>query len=627
MDENNPDPKGGEICKEVEKEAGAVQKELPRLDVLKKSPLLQRRGSLGATPMEGHKEWFENFLKTNKEARTKTNPTTIDLTQAWLGEKKRARQEESFIADESSTKRGKQETTKNNEMDQTIKTMCDQITRVGKMIAEAHNPKRELKETVQRLVQQTENLKKLKASVEEKEEEQTGNILEENENLKAKLEKMEQRIEELEKERYQNRPKPIELLEKYEREDYNKWKQIADKNWEAKLLANTEIKIGSPLETETSIAKVVIVEPDDLEMEKSIQYMFKSRFPDLTDLDDPVDVLEVTTCSRKKTSTQKVIKLVWNGNEEDMWDKLIALREETKNREEIATHHVKTINTGRLQKMLKAIFQDGPNVTIYTTKNRDTAEKQTKLEEKKRKELKSYAIVVSKTEGETNETITKIKKKLHGMNSNKAIKQIRTSKEGKIVISLDKDIQALNDLSVAIESTLGPGSVTKQGEKEDEEIFYIRGLDQTATIDEVMEALIDRVGPIQSTEIRLSPLRPYGRGNQTITVNISGKYLIKLMEKTEIRVGLVRCRIEKHIELDRCHRCWAFDHKAAECKGEDRRANCFRCGKTGHNAKSCTDEENCLVCMETGHSASSGKCKVYKAAINSVRRRQQNRLD
>lgn len=244
--------------------------------------------------------------------------------------------------------------------------------------------------------------------------------------------------------------------------------------------------------------------------------------------------------------------------------------------------------------MIEAVFQNGPKVTIYTTKNKVSAENQTNLEERKRKELKSYAIVVSKTEGETSETISKIKKKLQGMQSNKAIKQIRTSKEGKIVISLDKDEQAMNDLSEAIENTLGQSSVRKQGEKENEEILYIRGLDQTVTVDEVMEALENRVGPIQAAEIRLSPLRPYGRGNQTITVNIAGKYLEKLMETSEIRVGLVRCRMEKHIELERCHRCWAFDHKTTECKGEDRRANCYRCGKTGHNARlqSCKDEEN-----------------------------------
>jgi len=175
--------------------------------------------------------------------------------------------------------------------------------------------KRELKDTVVRLLQQTENLKKLKKAEGGKEQDQADGILEENESLKAKLEKMEKRIQELEKERHKNGSK-----------------------------------------------------------------------------------------------TKKV--------------------------------------------------------TIYTTKNRDAVEKEAILKEKIPKEPKSYAIVVSETEGEANEEpINKIKIGLQGIQSNKAIKQIRTSKEGKIVISLDKDDQAINDLSKAIENALDRAGSKSKGKK------------------------------------------------------------------------------------------------------------------------------------------------------------------
>jgi len=632
MDENTPDSKGGTTpCKEAGKEAEAGQVKLPRLDMLKKSPVQQRRGSLGATPSEGHKEWFEKLLRANREGKTGANTTnettTIDLTQAWLGEKKRAREEESFIIEQNSTKRDKREKTTNSEMDQTIKTMCEQITRVGKMIAEAHNPKRELKETVQRLVQQTENLKKLKASVEDRENEQTGNILEENESLKAKLEKMERRLEELERERTRrDRPETLNLLEELGNQDYNTWKYIADRKWDTKLFTNVGIKIGSPLETDSNVVKVVIVEPDDLQMEKSIQQMFKARFPELKYLEAPFDLLEVTTRTKRLTTTQEVVKITWDGIEEHLYEQLTALRQETGNKKEIAIHHVRAIGTDRLRKMMQAIFQEGPKLTIFTTKSREIAEKEnTMAREVKRanKEQKSYAIVVSKTEGDTKETISKIKKGIQGMASNRAIQQIKTGKEGKIIISLDKDEQAMNILSKAIENTIGQGSVKLQGKKENQEIFYIRGLDQSATVEEVMEALEERVGQMEKGEISLSPLRPFGRGNQAVTVYISEKHVRNLTTANEIRIGLVRCRLERHIELARCNKCWAFDHKSAQCNGEDRRANCYRCGQSGHTAKNCQNDENCLMCKEGGHSASSGRCKIYKAAINSVRRQHQ----
>lgn len=184
----------------------------------------------------------------------------------------------------------------------------------------------------------------------------------------------------------------------------------------------------------------------------------------------------------------------------------------------------------------------------------------------------------------------------------------------------------MSDLSKAIEKTVGEGTVVQQGKKENVDIFYIRNLDPTATTDEVKEALEDRIGSVKEGEIRLSPLRPYGRENQTITVYIAKKHIESLTVSNEIRVGLVRCRLEKHIELERCSKCWAFDHKTNQCNGEDRRTKCFRCGKSGHNAKSCKNDEMCLVCNESGHSASSGRCKIYKAAISVVRRHQQQKL-
>lgn len=567
MDENKSNAGNSEKTKE-KKEKEESKNNIPSMHKLKRSPPQIRRGSVGATPSDGYKEWFENLLKPIRDEKAKTHLTeglpNIDPTD---GERKRTRQEESPLGSEE--KRYKKD---ENDVPNDL-------------------------------------------------------LVKENASLKARLIEMERRLEELEKERTRrDRLETLNLSEELGQRDYNTWKQIADRTWDNKLFTNVEIKIGSPLETDSNVVKVVIVEPDDLQMDKSIQQMFKARFPELKDLEDPFDLLQVTTRTKRLTTTQEVIKITWDGIEEHLWEQLVALRQETGNKKEIATHHVRPIKTDRMRKMVQAIFQKGAKVTIFTTKSRETAEKENIMvrEVKKvNKEQKSYAIVVSKTEGDTKDTISKIKKGIEGMASNRAIQQIKTGKEGKIIISLDKDEQAMNTLSKVIEKTIGQGSVKLQGKKENQEIFYIRGLDQSATVEEVMEALEERVGHMGKGEISLSPLRPYGRGNQTVTVYISEKHVGNLTTANEIRIGLVRCRLEKHIELARCYKCWAFDHNTAQCNGEDRRANCYRCGQSGHTAKNCQNVENCLVCKESGHSASSGRCKVYRAAINSVRRQHQ----
>lgn len=199
MDKNIVNPESGE---KAEKE------EISRRDKIKRTPPLNRSGSVGAIPA-GEKEWFQKLLRTEKGKTKQTvanmdltekKTNCIDLTSAEVSEeKKRPRLDKSFVdIEQNRNKRGKRELNQNEAVEKTLQTMCDQIAQIGKFIAEAHNPKRELKDTVVRLLQQTENLKKLKKTEGGKEQDQADGILEENESLKAKLEKMEKRIQELE---------------------------------------------------------------------------------------------------------------------------------------------------------------------------------------------------------------------------------------------------------------------------------------------------------------------------------------------------------------------------------------------------------------------------------------------
>ncbi|CAH1107104.1 unnamed protein product [Psylliodes chrysocephalus] len=66
-------------------------------------------------------------------------------------------------------------------------------------------------------------------------------------------------------------------------------------------------------------------------------------------------------------------------------------------------------------------------------------------------------------------------------------------------------------------------------------------------------------------------------------------------------VGLVRCRLEKRLRVPRCARCWFYEHRTDKCQATERKESCFRCGKDGHIAKECDNEEACPVCNETGH--------------------------
>ncbi|CAG9761260.1 unnamed protein product [Ceutorhynchus assimilis] len=153
---------------------------------------------------------------------------------------------------------------------------------------------------------------------------------------------------------------------------YEDWKKVSEKKWDEKLYANTELQLGNLLNSKDSTVKVVLVEPSDAKMENSIQQMFKNRFPELTETDRDFAVLEQSSkwkLSDEISTRQKIVKIMQGDQERDLWDRLIELREETKNDEWIAMHHIERCSNDRLRKIVETIFHGGkPKVAIYTNR-------------------------------------------------------------------------------------------------------------------------------------------------------------------------------------------------------------------------------------------------------------------
>ncbi|XP_048519131.1 uncharacterized protein LOC125503173, partial [Dendroctonus ponderosae] len=126
-------------------------------------------------------------------------------------------------------------------------------------------------------------------------------------------------------------------------DSYAKWLKIAPKNWADELFENTEIVSGNPLSTKVSTVKVVLVEPTDKQMERSIQLLYKNRYPELVETEESFAVLEHSSRWKLKqdtTACQKVIKIMQGEQESDLWDRFIQLREESREDEWVAIHHI-----------------------------------------------------------------------------------------------------------------------------------------------------------------------------------------------------------------------------------------------------------------------------------------------
>ncbi|KAJ8955514.1 hypothetical protein NQ314_006880 [Rhamnusium bicolor] len=76
--------------------------------------------------------------------------------------------------------------------------------------------------------------------------------------------------------------------------------------------------------------------------------------------------------------------------------------------------------------------------------------------------------------------------------------------------------------------------------------------------------------------------------------------------------------------MDRCYKCWSYDHRAADCNGTDRTKTCYKCGKEGHAVTNCTDEEFCPLCSTAGHRAGSGRCVAFRRALSQANKAERD---
>ncbi|CAH1099360.1 unnamed protein product [Psylliodes chrysocephalus] len=96
------------------------------------------------------------------------------------------------------------------------------------------------------------------------------------------------------------------LLETLDKGDtYNSWKQEHGKDWKEDLFKNIDLKVGNSFETEEQMVKVVLVEPNDPETNRSFQRTFRDKYPDLTQTYEPFEVLEQTTRLRTKAENKQ----------------------------------------------------------------------------------------------------------------------------------------------------------------------------------------------------------------------------------------------------------------------------------------------------------------------------------
>ncbi|XP_074035194.1 uncharacterized protein [Leptinotarsa decemlineata] len=448
-------------------------------------------------------------------------------------------------------------------------------------------------------------------------EEEAKRAAEKIEEMKITIQKLEKELEK-EKEDRKKREGECKCMSKVISEipdieiKYDNYLEMEKYEWGEEAFRKTKITVGNPLETGDEVTKVVMVDPGDEDMSAGIQKMYKEKYPELAGIKEEIEVMEQITKTRRtgKQTRKKVIEVKLDGTHEGTWRRLKQLREETKEDEEICLHHIKSMKLKAFQKMVEAVFNQGmTKVGIYTPVRGEQG--------MKKRERNTYGVLISDGAKTYKEVLENIKTVMNGRGAVQSIREIKSTKDGRTLMTLDKDRGALKEIKNALAEE-GTMKVTTLGEEKHLESIHVRGMLWDTSKEDIRKAIERCVGKWEEGW-GISETRPLEGDTLAVTVRVPKKEAEELVNKEYIRIGLARCRTEKRHKVEYCKRCWSYEHPTDGCNQQNRAGNCYKCGKEGHKAAECENPTYCTACNIEGHKQGSRGCHAFRTALKKTR--------
>lgn len=217
--------------------------------------------------------------------------------------------------------------------------------------------------------------------------------------------------------------------------------------------------------------------------------------------------------------------------------------------------------------------------------------------------------------------VRKIRETVDPTKSNVQVTTVRKTKDGLCLIKMQSNTDGRDDFRRALQDAVGDaGSVKTLVSRVQVEIM---DLDCVATRDDVIQALSRETG--RDGDFGVHIFGP-NRAEQYMAVcDLESQEAEALLSRGRIGIGWIRCRVRKRLTVTRCHRCLGYGHTKTNCEDKDRTKSCKKCGETGHYATDCKNRPACPLCADAGHTdaahlAGSGRCAVFRAALEECRK-------
>uniref|UniRef100_A0A6P7FEF8 Uncharacterized protein LOC114327334 n=1 Tax=Diabrotica virgifera virgifera TaxID=50390 RepID=A0A6P7FEF8_DIAVI len=410
--------------------------------------------------------------------------------------------------------------------------------------------------------------------------------------------------------------------------EYEEITEFLNEDWPEEVFQRTEVKEGDISDIAADVAVFVTNNDED----KKAMETVKGMFPDLpgvpaeVDEDGGLGTVRVTMSAHVDGTwidkEKYGFKLLPNKKEElesvkflKTCRKLVQKMEEL-GRERVGIHTPTSLGVETSRRILEwAARGRGVTITLLGKKSRrGWANINTKPREQ------CGVVLISKNKEKSfADLMTEVKSNLTGRKSID-IKRIRQTRNQGISLELGggremaEEVKKLLSGSTCVSRAVAKGGVVKRR-------ILMQEIPPNTTEDVIQKATEEAAGKERACDIvkTWTETRRGKRGMMSAVMDVDEDAAEKILKMRRIRVEYTSCRvIEARTEIPRCLRCLAFGHKQWNCKGQNRRGCCFRCGKEGHIASECkTETIRCLNCDVTGHVANSRRCPKFNRLVES----------
>lgn len=245
---------------------------------------------------------------------------------------------------------------------------------------------------------------------------------------------------------------------------------------------------------------------------------------------------------------------------------------------------------------------------------------------------KSHNIMVyPKTEGVTSDqTRKRIQSKITPSSINVKVNSVRNIGKGGIIINAPSsdDIDKLLVELQQMEEIKDEFQAFKPKLKDPSIIIY--NVTEDLSNEDFLESLKSQ--NVELSEATLTVRTSFrSRYGKNMIVSMNPEAFNAIMKKQKIVLNWTRLSFKENLKIVQCFRCGKYGHIALKCRDENFREGgglCLRCGTKGHRERECSSDPKCINCeshnlkfrttFDTKHSARAIDCKIREKEVDLV---------